>query len=345
MDWLQGALVALDQGDDDPAAAWLRGEPAVVTTPRGVRGYDRWLTDALGTLLGFRMGYDPAADRTTAQRAFLILKGTGLTALRAADVDDRAALHRFASFRGPVNRLDLALDVRHPLVTPRAFRDQHEQGQIVTRLTRPGWWGDDENGATWYLGKDDVLVRVYDKSAERNRHGVTMVDGVTRCEMQLRAKSARAAFKRLLALTPEEWAEKFAPLVVGWFLNKVRPLGVAVPRNPQRVPTWGPLLEAFEGIGPVRLGRDEVDRALGERIQGQLANFDNLTRGGYLALVKEMLGTARFLQAIERGTLDTSQLELLTYTHADPQRLKQLLAAAGLDYLAEKPEDPQRSFA
>ena len=345
VDWLQGPLLALEANADDPAAAWLHGEPERTTTPGGVRGYDRWLKDQRGTLIGYRFAWAEDEDRKVPDRAFLILKGSGLTELRAEDVTDHQVLHRFAAFRGTVNRLDLALDVKHPEVTPKAFFDQYGKGQVVTRLPTMRWMQNkDDGGSTFYLQGGEVLVRVYDKTAERARKGVTLEPGITRLEMELKGPSARSALKQLLAVPPANWDAAFPLLACAWFQNKVRPLGVKVPRNPQRIPTWAPLLAAFDGIGPVRLGRAEADRALGERVAGLAANFENLTKGGHLRMMKAMLGDALFNQAIERGELDSSALEIVGFMNANPERAKQILADAGLDLRDEKTEDPQRSM-
>ncbi|MEQ1858236.1 MAG: replication initiation factor domain-containing protein [Longimicrobiales bacterium] len=320
IDWLQGAILPEEVGTQTRAdLAWLMTEPKRIGQPRGVKGYHLWQGDTHGTMVGLRLERDEK-DQPQPTRAFLILKGSGLVQMRAEDRSDRDALHRFAEWKGSMTRLDLAIDVQHPEVTPMAFRQMHERGQLVTRLQRPGWWGTPETGCTWYLGSGDVLVRVYDKSAERARRGAPIGEGITRIEMELRRRSAKTAARKLAAIPEERWATEFPRNVIAWFLDKIEPKARPVTKNPQRVPRWEAFEEAIDGIGPVPLGRDEADRTA-EREYAAKMEFASHARKACAVLLGD-IGTAAFLQWAREGMTD--ELRAFRKTVTDEAALKVL---------------------
>ena len=327
VDWLEGSINPFDllhghQADDE----WLLEDREGTHPPSGVRGYDRWQQDANKSLLGVREDFDPDEGCRIPYRCYLILKGTGLTDQRARDVDDLEVLQAFRHWGGRIRRIDLAVDVRHPDVTPRALRDLYytEPSRIVTRLGTPRHWGRDQ-GETFYLGTGDVVLRVYDKTAGRARKGVPMADGVTRFEMQLRKRSAQAAYFKLVNQDRATWTNAFPEIVIGWLLDKMRPLDVPRPeRNPQRAPLWQPLVEAMRNIGPVPLGRHERDRTDWQRIRAKADHHNNNRRTGKLFL--ELLGDAAFLQSVRGADLNAEDRHLLQMAReTDPEMLSRIL--------------------
>ena len=340
VDWLQGGMAPAEPATGaDPVCAWLADPHEPITQPRGFRGYNTWRQDALGTLLGLRLDNDRLTGEMMNLASFLVLKGTGLATMRADGIDDFGILRQFRNWRGRVTRIDLAVDVRHPEVTPSAFFRQYHAGQIVTRLKKPGFWGDADSGETFYLGAGDCLLRIYDKSKERKARGAHLEDGVTRLELQLRKRSAKAAMQQLAAVDPESWDGTFPELVIGWILNKARPLGRKVPRNPNRIPTWEPLTEALAGIGPVQLGREDSDRNAKARLRAQLEHFQNNL--GHLELVRRLLGDAKFLQAVKHGKMNLIAVFLATFADENPEQLAETLRDLDLPGLGDDQKEPE----
>jgi len=323
VDWLAGGIESEDLEGLDAESAWLTPPPERCSPDMGFAraGYDHWRGDAHGTKLARRRSLDRDGSFLGFARTYLILKGSGLTALRAVGVDDREALRRFRAFRGRCRRLDLAVDVRHPAVTPGALYRLHQQRHFVTRLREPALWGDRDAGQTFYLLGKDQCFRAYDKTAERARKDVALPDGVTRLELELRGGWAARAFRDLSRiLDAEAWDERFPRFVEGLILSKARPLDDVRPaRNPQRAPVWGPLAEVLRDVRPVRLSSEELTRSAMQALAGQLLHLKN--DASSLRLVRAILGDAAFLQALDRGKLDGAALALLGIAQSEPEAL------------------------
>jgi hypothetical protein len=335
IDWLAGRISdeAPDDGTD-AAAAWLDQPSEPCTADAGFRGYDWWRKDANGTKIAREISKDRYGDRLGGfERTYLILKGSGLTALRDRGVDDQAAFKRFRAWDGRCSRIDLALDVKHPDVTPKAFYDLHQGRRFLTRFRDVSFWGDRDAGQTFYLSGKDQTFRVYDKSAERKRKQIAIEDGITRMELELRGSWASRAARDLskLAAGPD-WTTTFPAFVSGLILGKARPLDAKCPaRNPQRAPVWKPLAEALRDLGVVRLSNDERTRALLEKIGGKCQHFAN--DQGANAFMLKLLGEARYLQYVRTGSVDNEGMVLLGLAQMKTTELSGMLTRFGIPNL------------
>jgi len=342
VDWLEGNVLVED--DDDYAEdAWLRPPSKQCGAPRGYRGFSVWRSDIHGTQIGYAMEREKdGTDSDRVDRTRLILKGSGLANLRAEGVSDFNALHRFRRWSNDnCARIDLAVDVLHPEITPVAFHELHQQRRMVTRLGKPALWGDKDEGQTFYLHGKQQMLRVYDKTAERKHRGghTTLPDGVTRMEIELRGPWARRAFRDLTTISPDDWDEQFPQFVGGLFLAKCRPLDVPRPkRNPQRAPVWSPLAQALEDVKPVRLSTEELHRTVRAQIA---AKFDHLANQlPFLRFIEEALGTAQFLQAVRHGKLGGANAYLATFMQENPDVLREMVTRIGMaDLLEEETSD------
>lgn len=339
VDWLQGSVLPCDpETGDRLAPTWLNEGAQRSGTPRGVRGYDRWYMDDLTCAVGERLDASLGHDALPL-RGFVILKGSGLARFRAAGWDCRDTLELWQHWEGRCTRLDIAIDVKHPEVTPEAWWRRYEEGRIVTRLAHHRFEGTEGGGKTFYLMGKDLLLRVYDKSAERARVGAFLEPGVTRIELQMKQRSALAAVRQLLAVPAEAWEAEFPRLSCGWVLDKARPLeGQRPARNPQRAPTWGALEEAFAGVQPVALGRDEADRNYERHLASQMQHFARNT--GHLKLMRETLGVARFEQAIEQGKVSQFGHMLKAFAQDQPETFERIVRAYGIRP-PDEPDEPE----
>lgn len=319
IDWLAGPIDELGPFDQN-AQCWLnKPQPCKPEAGFARANYTNWIGDRNGSKIGRALDRRGRVDRT-----YLVLKGTGLTYLRDQGDDDQEILHRFARWHGQAARIDLAVDVRHRQITPRAFKELHEKHQIVTRLRQPWFGGDPAAGETFYLKGKSLIFRVYDKTAERRRRNVQLSDGITRIELEMRGEWARRASAKLLQIPHDNWATDFPATVLSIILSKVRPLNAARPdHNPNRAPLWHPLVEAVGDLAPVRLPRDEIQRDAEQRIAGAAANLRNQRRT--MALIRELTGHAHFAELVERMALHEDDRELVELMQRDPDRLKNIL--------------------
>ena len=338
IDWLEGNVL-LEDGDDLAAEVWLRPPAKRCPSPRGYRGFTNWHADIHGTQLGHVMERHPDGTSTgQVEKTRLILKGTGLANLRAEGTSDFNALHAFRRWSNDhCARIDLAVDILHPDITPKAFHDLHQDRRMVTRLGQPALFGDKDAGQTFYLHGKAQMLRVYDKTAERKHRGYTSLpDGVTRMELELRGSWAKRAFRDLTTIDPDAWDDDFPNFVSGLFLAKCRPLDVPRPkRNPQRAPVWSPLVEALEDVRPVRLSKEDLHRSVTAQIA---AKFDHLANQlPFLRFIEEALGTAQFLQAVRHGKLSGANAYLATFMQENPEVLKEMISRLGIaDLLFEE---------
>jgi len=327
VDWLAGGINPEGLDGDDAESAWLHPPPEPCTPDMGFAraGYDHWRGDVHGTKIARRRDVGRDGEFLGFSRTYLILKGSGLTALRAGGVDDREALRRFLRWGGRCRRIDLAIDVQHPDVTPGKLYALHQRRHFVTRLQEPALWGDRDAGQTFYLLGSDQCFRAYDKSAERQRKGVALPSGVTRLELELRGDWAARAFRALSRdLEGPAWDTTFPRFVEGLILSKARPLdGPRPERNPQRAAVWAPLAEVLRDVRPVRLSSDELTRSGLQAIAGQLLHLKN--DASSLKLVHALLGDAAFLQAVARGKLDGAALALLGLAQSEPEALARMV--------------------
>lgn len=319
---------------------WLRAPIDKCAAPRGYHRFQSWTRDVHGSQLGHQLQRDiTTGDVTGIAKTRLIIKGTGLSALRGEGMSDFDALHLFHGWDGDCTRIDLAIDVLHPKVTPKAFHELHQNRHMVTRLSVPTLMGDKDAGQTFYLRGRGQQVRVYDKSSERSRKGgASLPAGITRMELQLRGRWARRAYRDLLNLEPNAWDSEFPRFVGGLFLSKVRPTqGPRPDRNPQRAPVWTPLADALQHVKPVRLSTEEVHRAFAHQLANKLAHFGNQL--SFMQLMERILGTPRFLQAVRHGTLDGAAMHLAAFALENPAQLQAALKAVGLDDLLSQHDD------
>jgi hypothetical protein len=332
VDWLAGPICAEDPAEGlDAEDVWL-APPATQCAPDqgfGRAGYTRWRGDVHGTKVARRHERGRDGEFLGYSRTYVILKGSGLTALRAEGLDDQGAVRRFAAWDGKCSRLDLAIDVQHQGVTPGALYDLHQRRRFVTRLQTPGLFGDRDKGQTFYLFGKHQTFRAYDKTAERLRKGATIAEGVTRLEMELRGPWAKRAYRAMLAIDPVTWDDEFPRFVTGLILGKARPLDVVRPEtNAQRAPVWRPLEEALRDVATVRLAADEMRRCALQRFDGQVRHFRNDLQGTRVML--EMLGDATFLQAVREGKLDLAHADLLNALRADCDAARAIIAKYGI---------------
>lgn len=322
----------LDDGATQARHAWLSEPFREMRRPKGYPGYDRWLHDGHETWLG---------HRTTEQlvvRAFLVMRGAGIQALRAHGMDDQALIEQGVRWGFKATRLDLAIDVKHPKVTPLALYRLRRRGRVVTRLSRPTLDGDPETGQTFYLRSNDLTLRIYDKTAEQARKGVHLEPGITRFEMELHRGEAKKAFARLAAISGDRWETEFPAFVQGLLLARFRPLNVAKPdRNPQRAPLWKPFVQAFDDVAPVRLGNDEIDRTILQRIYGQTRHVKNNRRP--MRFILELLGEAAFLQLVRSGDLDVIEQTALDWASSSPESVAGVLSELGIRLDEDQPEE------
>jgi len=265
-----------------------------------------------------------------ATRAFLIMRGAGIHHLRAAGVDDLALVEQAKRWDYKATRLDLAIDVCHPKVTPRALHRLREQGREVTRLHTPNLIGDEKKGQTYELRSNNLKLRIYDKSAEQARKGVALEPGITRFEMELHRNEARKAFALLAAIDPDGWDAEFPAFVQGLLLARYRPLDVEKPeRNPQRAPLWSPFAEAIDDVEPVRLGNEDVDAAMRQRLWGKARHVKNNRRP--MRFLLELLGEGPFLQLVRSGQLDVIEQMALDWAQNSPEAVQSVLSTLGIN--------------
>lgn len=348
VDWLAGPITA--EGDDgrDAEHVWLEPPPERCPPDSGFHGYDRWRGDAFGTKIARATEKNRHGEFLGFSRTYLVLKGSGLGALRANGVDDREALQRFRLWGGRCKRIDLAVDVIHPEITPWAIYELHQKRHFVTRLELPRIDGDREAGQTFYLSGKHQQFRAYDKTAERLRKGVVLEPGITRLEMELRGPWAKRAFHDLSdILDREDWETAFPRFVCGVILSKARPLDGPKPsRNPQRAPVWEPLETVLRDVRPVRLSREDIDRTALQQFAGQALHFSNDL--GSLRLMETILGESKFLQAIRQEKLSGHAMMLAALVQQKPEELRAILRAHGIDLdppaAPPPPSAPQREL-
>jgi hypothetical protein len=333
VDWLQGSLAPeLDEERTQARDAWLEQPYEEMRRPSGYPGYDRWLTDGHQTWVGHRMAEGIVA------RTFLVMRGAGIQSLRGYGVDDQALVDQADRWDFKATRLDLAIDVKHPKVTPLALYRLRRRGRVVTRLSRPTLDGDPEEGQTFYLRSNDLTLRIYDKTAEQARKGVHLEEGITRFEMELHRGEAKKAFLRLAAIESDRWNEEFPAFVQGLLLARFRPLNVKKPdRNPQRAPLWKPFVQALDDVAPVRLGNDEIDATMQQRIWGKARHVQNNRRP--MRFVLELVGEATFLQLVRSGQLDAMEQVALDWASNSPESLQAVLSDLGITLDDDGPEE------
>ncbi len=338
IDWLAGTISERDCEGREAVHAWLE-DPQRCSADAGFRDYNDWHRDRHGTKVA-RVVSSDRFGKGCVQRTYLVLKGSGLMHLRANNQADDAILLRFMEWRGLCKRIDLAVDVKHADVTPRALFDLYEKQHFVTRLQEPVLWQSPNGGETFYLMGKGQTFRCYNKTAERKRKGITLVDGITRLEMELRGKWAARAFGELAVLLNDRssWSETFPKRAAEIILSKARPLDEKRPaRNAIRAPTWSPLARALDDVGPVRLARQEELRALEERLAGKQSHFQNNLKA--MALMRSILGEEAFNAAISKTELDADDQAFLAMLQAAGPRLRSTLVDSGvLPVSAEQPE-------
>lgn len=333
VDWLQGSLLPECEDEGIPARdAWLSESYEEMRSPSGYPGYHRWLHDGHETWVGHRL------VEQVVMRAFLVMRGAGIQALRAAGIDDQALIEQAERWGFKATRLDLAIDVKHPRVTPLALYRLRRRGRVVTRLSRPTLDGDEETGQTFYLRSNDLTLRIYDKTAEQARKGVQLAEGITRIEMELHRGEAKKAFKRLASITPDDWDAQFPAFVQGLLLARFRPLNVAKPeRNPQRAPIWKPFTQALDDVAPVRLGSEEIDATMQQRLWGQARHVKNNRRP--MRFILELLGEGPFLQLVRSGQLEAFEKVALDWAQNSPEAVQGVLSTLGINLDDEGPEE------
>lgn len=334
VDWLAGPI---DNGNSlrCPLATFLVDHrPGTADAGFSRAGYTDWHTDEHGTKIGRKIqtvvqGGFPVLEKV--ERTYLVMKGTGLTAARTRGLDDAAVLALFADWSGSCRRIDLAVDVLHSDISPRAVYDLHSKGRMQTAIKQHEWICSPK-GSTFYLRGTDLVVRVYDKSAERARKGHLLPRGVTRFELELRGNLAERAFAMLHGLDRAAWSQAFPEAVCGIILSKMRPLDGPCPKHQRhRVPTWPPLAEAFAQVGPVRLPRDEQLRTAQAALQGRATYVRNAKQA--IAFIREVCGEETWrdvLASIGGATLSPEDLAMVEMLRQNPDTLQAILRNSGL---------------
>lgn len=337
IDWLAGPIAERDGEGREAIETWLdEAKPCAPEAGFARAGYNVWHGDSHGSKIGKAIvtGHQrqPTGERlewSRTDRTYLVLKGTGLGRMRSSGLDDFDALNRFDAWRGICRRIDLAVDVCHPEVTPSVLSQLFERGHFATRFTERWFGGDPERGETFYLQGKDQTFRAYDKSAERSRKGVRIGSGVTRLELELRGDWAARAAASLLKIQRNAWEQQFPELVCGVILGKVRPLNGKRPaHHPNRAPLFEPLRIALDDIGPVRLPREEELRTAEQTLAGRTQHFNNNAK--LLRFMRELLGPAAFDQAVNKQQLDPADNDLLALLQQDPERLRRWLVDSRL---------------
>lgn len=350
IDWLAGPITERDGDGRDAIAVWLdEGEPCAPESGFSRAGYTVWHGDRHGSKIAraITCGHQRNANGTREEwsridRTYLVLKGTGLGRMRAAGIDDFTALERFQAWRGTCRRIDLAVDVCHPEVTPSVLSDLFERDHFATRFTERWFGGDPERGETFYLRGKDQTFRAYDKSAERSRKGVRIGKGITRLELELRGAWAGRAFAALSKISRPDWDAEFPRTVCGVILAKVRPLNGPRPsHHPNRAPLFEPLRIALADVGPVRLPREEELRSAEQVLSGRTQHFANNRK--LLRFMHELLGDQAFGQAVQDQELDPDDQALLALLQQDPQRLRAFLVESRLLPREEADTDAARN--
>lgn len=282
IDWWQGSM---DWTAGDGAARWkadwLVGE-LVERSPLWGRHYPVCYRDESDLALGLKADWGALPSRVMVQAG-----GTAL-ARRRQRWSDRDLVLLASQWGFSPTRLDLALDVPSSSgVTPSLARELDEQGWVVCKLSEVAWASNTVDGGSTFYRRSrsrDVILRIYDKSAERSRKGQRLEahDGsaVTRCELQLRDTQAKAAWPHLqrIAQDDAQWSEKFGEVVVGLILKKWRPLDAPAPtRNSQRVPTHAAFAAAWGDVRPVTYTQGQLDLDWSAQLQLR-ADVDNCLR-------------------------------------------------------------------
>jgi hypothetical protein len=283
VDWLQGSMRPELEGELWKHR-WPVGEVKETRQLWG-RHYPRCFEDELGLLFGLKTKWEGAREQV--DRIMGCWNGTALGRRREKGCDDRELLVTLRDWGFDVTRIDLACDVPSSLVTPELARDLDARDWVVTKLSNVGWRSNsNDGGSTFYRQSSDktVVLRVYNKTAERSRHGQLLLaeDGsaITRIELQLRGSHAKHATQHLMRLTTDAdaWHSGLAKLVTGLILRKWRPLAAQAPeRNSQRVPTHDAFVRALGECAPVTYAQGvfeyESDQAY--KLRGHV---DNLKR-------------------------------------------------------------------
>lgn len=328
LDWLAGPIADVDADGLSAAEVWLDdAEPC--SRDRGFPRYNRWLGDRHNGKVAQQTTVN-RRGQTTVDRTYLVAKGTTLMRHRDEGRDDFDILALAAEWRFAPKRIDLAVDVRNPAITPHALYQRYLADCIVTRCNKPRFWGDHRttDGCTFYLSATDWQLRVYNKSAERQAKGYSLVDGVTRFEIELRKKQAARAYAAMRARNRHEWDDWFPRFACETILSKARFLEDPRPAdNPQRAATWSKLMEAFENVGPVRLPKIERHRAAFEKLHGRGLHLGNNRK--LLGFWRVLLGDT-FREFIADAPLSDDDEELLQTLLEDPERLRNALAKMGL---------------
>lgn len=333
IDWLQGPMHAFDPADGvtEARSAWLL-PPAEVRAarPPGMRPpWNRWFEDGCGTCIGYDDEESNGRRQPRPHAAFLILKGSGLTRLRDLGQDDRELRDQFHRWRGRCNRIDIAIDVRHPEITPEAFWQLHRADRLVTRLRGWKYQGRTDQGTTFYSTGDSCMLRVYDKSAERRRKGQVLESGITRIEIELRKDDARRTWLALCGIPGDRWEDDFPEFAKGLVLSKVRPLDIPKPsHNPQRAPLWGPLRDAFGDVATVQLPAIDRQNDIARQLNGHIINASNQRASHRIAHV--LMGTAPYLQWLHSPDQSVRDELLLAALQENPDVAEKILTDHGI---------------
>jgi len=287
------------------------------------------MQDQCGTQLGRRRVEDSLLEELFTLSHFLILKGTGIQQHRHEGVYDRELLNHVAAWGGKTNRIDLAIDVLHPEVTPRALFDLYDNNRIVTRVDHRKFERKKANRGTFSLLSQHKMLRIYDKTGERARKADAkpLPAGVTRFEMEYRGPPAVKVFRELQRIPEDTWSEEFPRLAIGWMLQFARPLDQDKPdRNPLRAPMWKPLEEALEGLGPVQLNASAMVTPE-DSLRGKAAHVHRNLGG--LRMMAEIMGEGAVLQAIRHGKMNDDQADIVAYFMKHPGAAQAVLSDAG----------------
>jgi DNA relaxase NicK len=167
------------------------------------------------------------------------LSGIGLQMIRDAGWTDLQIVRKYCDL-GKITRIDVAIDLDNPEISPRDLWQSYELGtfkSITKNVTNVDQRGTDA-GYTMYIGswKSDRQIRVYDKSAQLK----DLAAFVTRIELVGRSKRADAIARAstLAGVVPVAKREIISMVPssgVAWFDDVIRrdasEFGALVPRE------------------------------------------------------------------------------------------------------------------
>ena len=179
-------------------------------------GYEGHVVAAYGSL-SWRPHRDGTAD------CLLNLSGQAMQYARHLGHDDEEILRFCIHHCGAATRLDCAIDVYDPEVTPQLAGAHWRKRAVVSRADEAHPRSPDQKkgeppprtGWTWYFGSQASarFMRVYDKTAEFHaKTGSTMQDHVTRFELVSRDEAAH----KLALLVAESGIEAGRAVIAGW---------------------------------------------------------------------------------------------------------------------------------